>query len=204
MYEDSHDPRQDVALAVTPPGRSLSLTGEGQVTAGDPVHRALAHHEDLPQRHGDVLAHLVLREPGGVCLPTERVVEVGQLDGVGGDDGPPVASQGAGLVHQVPQTVTVDDDWNIEIHDLLQHQRDSAQHGLVPAQAGPDDDTVEARQPGVHLLHAVLLVEDRVDDQLRAVVADDRSSRGLTEDVDTVSSSPQSSCSATSEMRDER
>ena len=187
MYEDSHDPRQDVALAVTPPGRSLSLTGEGQVTAGDPVHRALAHYEDLPQRHGDVLAHLVLREPGGVCLPTERVVEVGQLDGVGRDDGPPVASQGAGLVHQVPQTVTVDDDWNIEIHDLLQHQRDPAQHGLVPAQAGPDDDTVEARQPGVHLLHAVLLVQHRVDHQRGAEAPDDGGGGLLAEHVDTVS-----------------
>ena len=67
-----------------------------------------------------------------------------------------------------------------------------AQHGLVPAKAGPDDDTVQAGEPGVHLLHAVLLVEDRVDDQLRAVATDHCSSRGLTEDVDTVSSSLES------------
>ena len=62
-----------------------------------------------------------------------------------------------------------------------------AQHGLVPAQTRADDDTVEARQPSVHLLHPVLLVQHRVDHQLRAVGPDDGSSRGLTEDVDTVS-----------------
>ena len=78
-----------------------------------------------------------------------------------------------------------------------------AQHGLVPPKAGPDDDTVQAGEPGVHLLHAVLLVEDRVDDQLRAVAPDHSTSRGLTEDVDTVSPSPQSCCSAMY-IRDQR
>ena len=79
-----------------------------------------------------------------------------------------------------------------------------AQHRLVPAKAGTDDNTVQAGQPGVHLLHAVLLVEDRVDDQLRAVASNHCSSRGLTEDVDTVSPSPQGSCSAISKITDYR
>ena len=79
-----------------------------------------------------------------------------------------------------------------------------AQHGLVPAKAGTDDDTVQAGEPGVHLLHAVLLVEAGVDDQLRAVAPDDGAGRGLTEDVDTVSPRPQSRGSAIPEVREVR
>ena len=79
-----------------------------------------------------------------------------------------------------------------------------AQHGLVPAEAGADDDTVQAGEPGVHLLHAVLLVQHRVDHQLRAVAADDGGRRGFTEDVDTVCPRPQGSSSATAERGDER
>ena len=47
-----------------------------------------------------------------------------ELHSVGSDHSPGVAGQGAGLVHQVPQAVTVDDDGNSQVDDLLQHQRD--------------------------------------------------------------------------------
>ena len=79
-----------------------------------------------------------------------------------------------------------------------------AQHGLVPAEAGADDDTVQAGEPGVHLLHAVLLVQHRVDHQLRAVVPDDSSGRSLAEDVDTVGPGPQGGSSTAAEVRGER
>ena len=186
MYEGGSDPRQDVTLAVTPPGRSLRAAGERHLPTRDPVHGALAHHQDLPQGQGEGGAHLVLGEGGGACWSTERVVEVVELDGVGSDDGSPVAGQGAGLVDQVPQTVPVYDDRDGERHDLLQHQRDPAQHGLVPPQPGPDHHTVEPGEPGVHLLHAVLLVQHGVDHQGGAEAADHVGRGDLAEDVDTV------------------
>ena len=186
VYEGGGDPRQDVSLAVTPPGRSLRAAGERHLPTRNPVHGALADHQDLPQGQGQGGAHLVLGEGAGACWATERVVEVVELNSVGCDDGSPVAGQGAGLVDQVPQTVPVDDDRDGERHDLLQHQRDPAQHGLVPAQTGPDHDTVEPGEPGVHLLHAVLLVKDGVDHQGGAEAADDVGRGDLAEDVDTV------------------
>ena len=63
--------------------------------------------------------------PHSRLLPAECVVKVSELYSVGCDHSPGVARQSARLVDQVPQTVTVNYHRDTQLHDLLQHQRDS-------------------------------------------------------------------------------
>ena len=79
------------------------------------------------------------------------LVQVAQLHTVGCDQGPGVAPEGGGLVHQVPESVPVHNDGDVERHDLLEDEGDAAQHGLVLAEPGPHHHAVHAGQPGVNL-----------------------------------------------------
>ena len=56
----------------------------------------------------------------------------------------------------MPQAVSVHHDGNLPGLGLLYDDADPAQHALVPAEAGPQDHTVQSRQPLVYLLDTVL------------------------------------------------
>ena len=106
-------------------GRAGRAAAEAHAAVGHDVAAALRHDRHVAQRGGQRGAGL----RGGQLLgagagAAEGVVEVVQLHGVGGDDGARVSGEGGGLVHDVPQPVTVHDHGDVERHRLLQHEGD--------------------------------------------------------------------------------
>ena len=92
-------------------------------------------------------------------------------------------------MRNLPQGVGIDYNGQIEVLGFLEDKTHPAKCALVPAQARSKQDTVQPGQPDLNVLDAVLLVQHRVDDQLRAVRLDHSASVLFTEDMHQVGAS---------------